>query len=234
MTAELVGIWIKRLELYKVYKTCTFKKADTITVLCRGASLEYIPKISSKIDKCFLVGQFDNALSKIGQYLLGKHIVQVVNKRATQTNRNICRKYNIQDIQLNFDGWLHRPPSEGRVQLYRKIQQNNPWATVHLAPPGIRERRGEKVDWATTGIYTVDLSCFYLPKRIIICGLDFYESDYFIHERIQSGPKDNKGRTKDMVDKFLAILERDSNVIFEIYTKSRSLPKLPNLIITHV
>lgn len=211
-----------------------FQNCDSIAVLCRGASLSFLSQAAENFSNCFLVGQFNNALKHIRKSIRDKNIVQIINKSTTQTIESICKEYNIKDLQCNFDGWLDRELSPGRKDLYRKICKQNPWLKTHLAPPGIRERRGTTVDWATTGIFAVDLAAFFQPKRIIIFGLDFYEADYFVKERVHSSLKTNRSRGKEMRKRFLAIVERDSNISFVMYTKSSKIAGLDNLTINRV
>ena len=127
------------------YKISSFLKLPVLAVLCRGASLSHVEKIHKNFNHCFTVGQFGKALPKL-KCLLGKNIVPIINKSTIQSNKKLCSVFNIKDLQCSFDGWLHRPMSAGRRKLFNKIKKVNPWLSVHEAPPGIRERRGE-VDW---------------------------------------------------------------------------------------
>lgn len=211
------------------YSCGKFDNLESIGVLCRGSSLKMLEQASKEFDHCFLVGQFDVALSRIGKFVLGKKIVQLINKSTIQTNKYTCDKYDIKDIQCNFDGWLDREMSDGRKDLLNKIKHKNKWAVVHPAPPGIRERRGDKIDWVTTGIFCIDLACFLQPKQITIIGLDFYESDYFVQEKVHVPLKKNKDRRKEMLKMFRLITERDSDIQFNVYTHSKTLKTTNNI-----
>lgn len=202
-----------------MYKVSSFFDLPVLAVLCRGASLTHVKQISDEFQHCFTVGQFDKALIRLKPFLKDKKIVPIINKSTIQTNKKICREYGIRDLQCTFDGWADRPMSEGRRKLFRKIKASNPWLTVHEAPPGIRERRGE-VDWCTSGIYAVDLAAFLRAKHIIVVGLDFYEADYFTKEKVHVPLKKNKNRRDEMLLMFDRIAARDCDTKFDIYTRS--------------
>lgn len=222
-----------------MYSFGDLSKIERIAVLCRGQSVSHIAKCND-FDSCYIVGQFDGTLKVLGSYLLGKNIVQVINKSTTKISKKIHDKYNVNDIQCNFDGWLHRPPSSGRMDLYNKIKKQNKWAQVHLAPPGIRERRpcdkkGLPMKWQTTGIYAVDLAAFWQPKEIWIFGLDFYASPYFKKEKIHAGLKKNKLRKKAMLHNFKKIVERDTDISFSLFTKCKDIKSNgSNLLVKYV
>ncbi len=212
-----------------MYKVDNFWNLSSVGVLCRGKSLKYVGEAQHLFEHCFIVGQFENALKRIGKHLKNQKIVQVVNKSTIQTKKSVCQKYGIVDVQCNFDGWKTREISVNKKALFKKIVRANPWMTVHLAPPGIRERRGETVDWATTGIYTIDLAAFLQVKKIVVVGLDFYESDYFISERVKASYKTNRKRSKEMRKYFNAIVDRDKQIEFVVYTSSKRLKEKENL-----
>ena len=209
-----------------MYKIADFESMEKITVLCRGQSVSYIAK-NNNFDACYIVGQFDHTLKSIGKHLAGKKIVQVINKSTIKVNRKIHDKFNVNDIQCNFTGWIDRPLSSARKKIYKTVKMKNSWARVHLAPPGIRERRvSDKngvIKWATTGIYAVDLASFWRPKEIWIFGLDFYAVPYFKKEKVHVAFKKNKGRKKGMLYNFKKIVERDSNISFSLFTKCKDI-----------
>ncbi len=196
----------------------SFLNSPTLAVLCRGSSLSYVREVCDKFDNCFLVGQFNKSLPKL-QCLKGKNIVPIINKSTIQLSEKLCKKFGIKNLQCTFDGWLTRPMSENRRKLFNKIKKSNPWLSVYEAPPGIRERRGD-VDWCTSGIYAVDLAAFYQPKEIIIVGLDFYDSGYFVKEKVHVSIKKNRSRRKEMMSMMSRIIKRDNNIQFKIYTRS--------------
>tara|TARA_B100000614_G_scaffold262915_1_gene301224 strand:- start:42441 stop:43094 length:654 start_codon:yes stop_codon:yes gene_type:complete len=211
-----------------MYSTCDFSKLDSIGVICRGASISKISKVSDRFEACFLVGQFENGLLKIGNYLCNKHIVQVINKCAIQTDRKVCEQYRIRDIQCNFGSYFGEELSEGKTALFKKIRKKNPWAEVHLVPEGLTARRPMD-KWETTGIYAVDLACFFQPKEIHVIGLDFYESDYFAKEKLHAGIKANRARGRAMREQFMKLVDRDRNIHFNVVTHSRHLKSGENL-----
>jgi len=211
-----------------MYKVASFFDLSTLAVLCRGSSLSCLDEMHDQFDHCFIVGQFDKALIRLGSFLQGKKIVPIINKSTIQTSKKVCKRFGIRDLQCTFDGWIDRPMSKGRRQLFQKIKSSNPWLTTHAAPPGIRERRGD-VDWCTSGIYAVDLAAFLRPKHIIVVGLDFYEADYFAREKVHVSLKKNRKRQDEMLQMFDRIAARDSDTKFDIYTKSTHVRPRDNI-----
>jgi hypothetical protein len=215
-----------------------YSNVDRITVLGRGASLGHIPEIKDEIDNCFFVGNCRHALKKLRKSISGKKIVRVMNKLDTQTHKETFERFNIKDIQCNFDGWLDREIPPSRTVIYDKIKDRNPWAAVHLAPRGIRERRpldpsGEPIGWATTGLFALDLAAFWQPKEIIVIGIDFYHSNYFAVEtmmrHMESSIGQNRKQAQKMIDNFYAIVSRDKHIKFTIYTACRKIKSRENL-----
>jgi hypothetical protein len=217
-----------------MYSCGSFNRAESIGVVCRGLSANYLEKIEHNFDHCYLVGQFDKSLLKLGRFVRNKKTVQIINKCAIALNEKVYRKHNILDIQCNFDGWSDRPLSPNKMKLYRKIQRNNPWASVYLAPPGIREKRASGWWWATTGLYAIDLASFWHPKNIWICGLDFYQSKYFAKEKLHVGMQQNAKREKKMMKNLYEITKRDSDIKFHLFTGSKNVKSTSNLRVTHV
>ena len=220
------------------YLVGNYANADRITVLGRGASLGHIPEIKDEIDNCFFAGNCRSALKKLRKSISGKKIVRVMNKLDTQGHKETFERFKIKDIQCNFDGWLDREVPPSRMIIYDKIKIRNPWAAVHLAPPGIRERRpldvnGEPMSWITTGLFTIDLAAFWQPKQIIIVGIDFYHSDYFsleTHQRdMEASISQNRKQSSKMIENFYAIVNRDSHIKFTIYTACRKIKPRSNL-----
>lgn len=213
-----------------MYKIGSFENLDSIGVLCRGNSISCIKNINSLFDSCFLVGQFDQGLIKIEKYLKDKKIVQILNKCAIKVNRLMYERNNIIDLQCNFGSYFGEEMGTAKTELYKKIKKENKWANVHLVPIGLAARRPAGFPkWNTTGLYAVDLACFFNPNKIIIAGLDFYYSDYFCKENLSASVKKNKKRSKEMIDNFYAIVNRDKNISFKIYTKCNKIESLDNL-----
>ncbi len=221
-----------------MYKVGSFELLDKIAVLCRGQSVACVKKYND-FDQCYIVGQFDRTLDVLGKYLKGKKIVQVINKSTIKISKKIHNRFDVDDIQCNFTGWLDRPLSPARQKIYKSIKKQNSWASVHLAPPGIRERRpcdkNGFIRWETTGLFAVDLATFWQPKEVWIFGLDFYSSSYFRKEKVSVDIKKNKKRKKSMLYNFNKIVERDDNIHFSIFTKCRGIKSnSSNLTVTYI
>lgn len=215
-----------------MYQVGDFGKADTIAVLCRGQSLSHVGEFSD-FTYCYLVGQFTNALKSLSVHLDEKIIVQIINKSSPKVSKKLASAIGIVDIQCNFTGWKNRSLSIGRKKLYNRICKINPWAKIHLAPPGIRDVRPRDKDgfikWCTTGLYAVDLAAFWKPKEILIYGLDFYSVPYWKKELIDVSWKKNRKRGSSMIYNFNAIVRRDPNISFKIFTHCKSVQKTDNL-----
>ena len=215
-----------------MYKISNFHNKDSLGVICRGSSVSVLYKYVSEFECCFLVGQFDNSLKKNGKIIINKKKVLILNKCAIQPDKSICKKNNIKDLQANFGKLIDEPLSLEKTSLYKRIKKKNRWAKVYLAPLGLLERRPvDYPKWCTTGLFALDLACFYQPKKVFIIGLDFYHSNYYCEERIKAGIKRNKKRAGEMLENFYAILKRDSNIEFHIYTKCRIIEPRNNLFI---
>lgn len=200
-------------------------KTKHLGVLCRGDSLRMLPRIADKFTKCFLVGQFDLALRRVGRHLQDKEIVQVINKCIGKTKSGICKAYNIQDLQSTLGG---KELSPQREVLYRKFVRMNKHAKVHLAPPNSRALRG-KVLYVTTGIFALDVIGYWKPKHIWLVGMDFYDSRYFQAEARNGSGRISRGRREKMVQAFWDIADKYPNTNFHVYTNSQLIKTKGNV-----
>lgn len=216
-----------------MYKTFDFNKSDSIGVICRGSSVSRLDLISSEFSECFLVGQFNNALRKMGKHLKGKHIVQVLNKCAIDPDKKMYTRMGITDLQCNFGSYFGEKLSKGKTDLYRKICKTNKWAKVHLVPEGFTARR--PMDrWCTAGIFAVDLAAFFRPKNIHIIGLDFYHSPYFMKEKLRASQKINRKRADEMISNFKLIAQRDEDIDFHLLTTCKKIESSKNIHVRYI
>jgi hypothetical protein len=207
-------------------------KFSTIAVLCRGGSLGYTKKVADLFDFCYLVGQFNESGQKLHKIIEDKKVVSVMNKSAIRTSSVVCNMLGITDVQTTLGGWRERELEGKRKQLFEKMIRLNKWLKFHEAPPGLRESRpildGGPIGWATTGIFTVDLACFWKPKNVVILGLDFYYSDYFSREKAHSSiEKNKKNQSNKMIKEFMAIVSQRNKINFTIFTKFTGLEQTP-------
>ena len=74
------------------------------------------------------------------------------------------------------------------------------------------------------GLLALLIACHYKPKKIIIFGLDFYESEYFDGNLLSDMTIDHKKFVKEnspLIKKnFIKIIRNYENINFRIYTKS--------------
>ena len=217
------------------YEVPGFDNADNIGVLCRGSSLINLSKVKDLFNCCFIVGQFDNALKKVGKQISKKKIVQIINKCAIQPDKKVYTKYNITDIQCNFGSYFGEKLPPEKRKLYNKIKKCNPDMDIHLVKPAMIEHRPNNLkSWPTCGVFAVDLASFCYPKTITIIGLDFYHSNYFCKEKIRAGIKSNRKRTKDMILAVYHIVEKNTEIQFNIYTTCKLLKQRKNLMVYYV
>ena len=92
----------------KLFKKLSYKDVDffnekSIGVILRGPSIEYLNLCSDKFNACFLGGEFNNNLDKIGGLLKGKDIVlSIVQSGRYRTPIEKCEEFNIKNIQVRY------------------------------------------------------------------------------------------------------------------------------------
>jgi len=210
-----------------MYTVANFSQVDNIGVICRGRSISSLKDYNDQFDHCFIVGQHENAMSQIGDFLVGKKIVQVCNKTVLKVGDGLAERYGIKDIQLNFSSKQDNSKVGGnKLKLWDKCKQANPWATVYLLPDGFKSRRSQK-RWETTGVMGVDIAAFFKPKNIYVYGLDFYLAEYFCRERKQVN--NSSKRSVGMIENLRNICKRDSDIMFHIFTCHHKLEPMDNL-----
>lgn len=210
-----------------VYRCSDFSKQDTLGVICRGSSLRYIKKYKKFFVNSFLVGQHIESLKRIGGYIKGYNIVLVSGSIIFKTNEELCKEFNIVDLQMGID-----PDDSPRKHFkYHKTRKKNRWLTLYPKPKSIRERNKrlniDQVSYPTTGIYAVDLACSFKPKNIHIIGLDFYYAPYFTREKYHR--PESRGRGSTMIKYFRALCREEKNIFFNLYTCCDRIESTDNL-----
>jgi len=215
------------------------KNLKDFGVILKGASVARIPQVSSNFNHCYMVNNFDRNLdnkdseySIVAPQLKGKSIVHFVNRLATAPLLpEHYKELGITDIQ--FTKSEYDPMISKMRETYERYGLR-----CHLLP---EELLGYNDFFQGTGNYakkhpnTGVLAIIYAahilkPKNLWVVGLDFYQNDYLFRRPWQpplEQQQEKMDRT-DMVNHFLDVVKRNSDVNFKMITNAK-LPKMTNL-----
>lgn len=174
----------KRILVASSYKDTNFFEAENIGVIARGPSSGAVKFCYDKFKHCFLAGEFNNYFEKIGLYLKDKDIVlSILYNFRYRTSAENCKKYNIKNVQVQYqyktDDYLKC------IEFYKDLNVVG-YGRRHydLIYNIIGENRGIP----STGMGAILNALYFNPKRIYICGIDFYDNStnnkgvYFVKE----------------------------------------------------
>ncbi len=217
------------------YKNTDFFQAENIGVIARGPSVRALNLCYNNFNHCFLAGEFNNSLDKIGKYLTNKDIVLcIVQEGRYRTYIENCKKYNIQNIQVRF--------LEGTENFKRCVREFS-----DLKVTGCNQEHSEiagRIDKEhkifSTGITGIFYALYFNPKNIYIIGIDFYNKNadkYFIKEIHDSDASLETSRRRwknDMIRnlKKMVFLYPETN--FYLYTTYRGIESSNNLNVIYV
>lgn len=237
--------FIEKISKIIGYKDINFFRADSIGVIARGPSIRHLDICVDKFDKCFLAGEFNKNLEQWGEKVKGKDIVlSIVQSNRYCTPIEICRKYNIKNMQVNF----HRGSSKHKV-----IQMSYPDLNVvgytsdqsselkQIFRKWEDEDNMEKYFVNSTGIAGVFHASYFRPKEVHIIGVDFYNTLYpkYLIGEPHDIPSDTVEKSANnlqegMVEDFHKIAYFYSNIRFYIYTTFRGISSLKNISVIYV
>lgn len=153
------------------YCDTNFFDAEAIGVIARGPSNVRVDLCSNEFSHCFLAGEFNHTLDKIGSYLKGKDIVlSIMQAGRYRTPKEKCIEYGIKNLQV------HRQENS---KAFRKIKEKYPdlkvvGYTKEHYDLGCKIFTYGSKRIGSTGIGGIFNALFFRPKRIFIAGIDFY------------------------------------------------------------
>jgi hypothetical protein len=152
------------------YKGADFFEAKTIAVIARGPSSGEVVFHKDEFNHCFLCGEFENTIDKIGEALVGKQIVLASWQNLRyKLSMGKCEKYGIKNIQVQYTA---NHDNFKKCQGYYKGLNVVPYTLEHKE---IAEKvLGSSFGFATTGIGGILSSLYFFPRKIMIFGIDFY------------------------------------------------------------
>ena len=174
-----------RIKKASSYKGADFDGVDGIGIICRGPSVYRIDLCYNKFNCCYLSGEFNNSLLKIGKYINGKNVVLcTMQNDRYRTSVDNCKKYNIMNIQV---------PYQNGTKEYRDcIEKFSDLKVVGIEKEhyDILKRMNGGSDCKAipvTGIFPLLSALYYNPRNIYIIGMDFYNRSvkpYYVREEM--------------------------------------------------
>ena len=229
----------ERLAKVSEYRDANFFSADGIGVIGRGPSVYRLDLCYKKFSHCYLTGEFNHTLHKIGRYINGKKIVLcVMQHNRYRTTKENCQKFNINNIQIQCqDG----------TKEYRKCVSKFP----DLKVSGFTKKHYdivEKVNFGkdlsvfSTGLSGILSALYFNPKNIYVIGLDFYNKNvkrYFVKEDkdipgIEEIEKSIKGLRKGMIKSMYNICDNFKDTNLYLYTTYKGVKSKNNLHVIYV
>jgi hypothetical protein len=221
------------------YKNTNFFEADSIGVLARGPSLRALSRCYKDFHHCFLAGEFNNALDRLGPYLINKDIVlSCMRDTRYRTSRDRCEKYNIHNIQVPFYEY---------TKEFKELFDSDFFSDLHVVGRTRDHYEFGKKTYHESQIFSTGMAgifhaAFFSPKKIYILGIDFYnrqESAYFAAEDHDDTDDSNmyssvKRWRWGMIKNLRTICSVCKNTEFIMYTTFNRLKSKNNLKVYHV
>jgi hypothetical protein len=221
------------------YKNASFFSADSIAVLARGPSLRALPLCYKNFNHCFLAGEFNNNLDKLGKYLLGKEIVfSCMRDTRYRPSKENCEKYNIQNVQIPF--YEH-------TEKFSEIANSDFFPDLHIVGYTkdhyeLGKKTHHESQIFSTGIAGIFHAAYFAPKRIYILGIDFYnrqEPAYLAAEEHDDTDDSNiyssvKRWRWGMIRNLRTICRVCKDTEFIMYTTFKRLKSKYNLKVYHI
>jgi hypothetical protein len=194
---------------------------DNVGILLRGKSLEKLPLIIDKFNRCYIVNDFKKEISLVGEYIKDKDIIQYSNSMIdAMLVANQYKKFNINEVNLSFTKSMFK----NKYNIVNEYKKRGVEKVSFLA---------DQYEQDTRGIHNTGVCCiFYVsevikPKKIWMVGLEFYLSDYLVKKNYPHQLQ--KTKKINLVDSFIKIVKDHPNIEYNIVTYFKELPKLDNL-----
>ncbi len=216
---------LKSLLKLASYKGTDFFDKESIGLIARGPSSKAIEECNNKFNHCFLAGEFNNNIDKIGVYLKNKDIVlSIVQTGRYRTPPDKCKRYNIKNVQI-----IHQ---YGTSNYYESVKRFLDIKVVGYTEHQVLEAKEifkEDMEckygiW-TTGIAGLFHASYFRPKKLYVMGIDFYNEDkdkYSIpedHDILDDTVEISAERMRDgMLKNFYSICDFYSDVEYIVYT----------------
>tara|TARA_B100001057_G_scaffold256487_2_gene256685 strand:- start:1720 stop:2481 length:762 start_codon:yes stop_codon:yes gene_type:complete len=232
---NILSKYISILKYFLFYqffiKKVAIKTINEVHVFCQGESLNHYDNLigenlTSKPDVAVLANFEKNNLidSNLKRNLKNVPLIFVAN-----ITEPVLYFSNIIGIKLFkvFVGRFNRKNSHNPYKRtncrLNKISNKVNYMPNELLPIYSKLFFTDKAG-ANIGLLALLVACHHKPKNIIICGLDFYESEYFDGSLLSDMSLEHKKFVKEyspIVKKnFIKIIQNFKNINFKIYTKS--------------
>jgi len=231
-----------RLKLASTYKDANFYESQSIGVIGRGPSVYRLDLCYKKFNHCYLTGEFNNTLDKIGKYITGKDIVLCIMQLGRyRTSKKNCVKFNIKNIQVHYQNATphHKTCiknfSDLKVIGFSKRHYEIVSMINNYNPEGCKSI-------FSTGMLGIVSALYFNPKDIYIIGLDFYNRSvkpYFVKEDMDISDDDRieksiKGLRDGMLESIYSICELFPEINLHIYTTYDGIKSKGNLNVIYV
>lgn len=227
------------------YKNTDFFEKESIGVIGRGPSIRFLELCYDKFDHCFLAGEFNNNLDFLSALLLGKEIVlSIMQFKRYRTPVEKCYKFNIKNVQVPY----HNNSEEFKnvIDYYPDLKvvgytfdQISEMKRIFLSQETTDNSNSFSI--YTTGIIGVFNASYFRPKKVIVIGIDFYNTEfskYVIsepHDDQQDTTENSASRMRDgMLRDLKLICNFYSDIEYYIYTTFMGLKSERNINVIYV
>ncbi|MDA8687786.1 hypothetical protein N9L98_01845 [bacterium] len=155
---------------------------ENFGVLLKGNSLKVIKSYNQEFDSCFIVSDFDDELSVIGNFLTNKTIIHFTNRsKQSSLSKSNYKKFKINKIQT---GQVFRWKHFRLMETFFHYKKMFTGLEVYSLPEKMLKFNREfsteySLKFPNTGVlslaYTLEM---IKPKRLWVFGLDFYSVPY--------------------------------------------------------
>jgi len=232
----------EKLKEVSNYKDSNFHDANSIGVIGRGPSVYRLDLCYKKFNHCYLSGEFNNTLQKMGRYIQGKEIVLcIMQQQRYRTSKENCKKFDIKNIQVRY---------QEATRPHRKCISSFP----DLRVVGFTKKHYEIVasinkalsrherSIFSTGLSGIISALYFDPKDIYVIGLDFYNRSvkpYFVKEDKDVAHAEHiynsiKGLRAGMLESIKIICDLFPNINMHVYTTYDGIKSRNNLHVTYV
>ena len=208
-------------------------------IIFRGKSITRINKVVTKFTECIIVNNFDAEIQVYGEYLKGKKVAQMINRR----NTAISRPENYRKLGIKVGLVNANKQQKKRQKTMANMLKN---VGVGIQPFCIPEavfkkyirnydtagtKRRQKMKFGNTGLGAICFVIEYIkPKNLYLIGLDLYQDDYYKRYKHQYSWAYTKGRAQvKEIPRFIEIIKNNPQINFHIVTNCKLFPKLDNV-----
>ncbi len=208
-----------------------------IAVLGRGKSLLKYPRYAKKIQKLYIVNNFEYEIKRLGLgCFVGKEIIHVVGRSGGNVlSKKIYETLGIKKIQSNSFSELefgkegrypvpvsHLPASMSKrgyppikwKKILEKAKGRSYKELMHILPKNYPKEKCIR-GWPTTGLLAIDLALFTeKPKSLYLFGFDLYRRSYLVKKNAPYQNEENP-KSKAMYYHLCQLVEEFSKCKFK-------------------